>query len=608
MNEPFFDNITDEAERLRLWKLYHQYSRPTDAGYRIQVVRKLIILHGGSAHLPGMNECQKKVMEEFYVRNHNHQATALKIGIRASLVCDELERALSILENCGRKSEHSAIVPIKAARPVSQKTVMAKSGIGELHTYEARQSPPIVSVKTIPCHQRIFATTPYSMPASRATFWSAHDCEGSWRRKREMMRVYLTDADESTWQRLSEGELPIIRGLIMDGRDASSIAQECGVALHTINNLYRHAIDSLRIGDGYAPRYRKAPKRESQSHPHRHKSELRGEEMMVEYLSNRGSKRLRDDLVHEWTPLIHYVIKHRFFIEATRFDYEDYVSMGMIGLLEAIDSYDDSHESGANFKTHAMNRITYALHNGIKEELGMRNAMVRAEHVKIELRNINQAEQRGECDERMQRRKEKLLDKIDNLHQSIRPDSLDRPLRYRNDDIAVCLVDIIVDRQTTDDQAETDIQLETLAQHMSVLTEQESAILYYCYYEDLSLSDIGKRTGGMRNEAVQVAIDHALRKLKSALFGYGEDLSKTATYGLPRGGSCNCALERNTDAYVSAYALLTHNEQRAIECIELQGLTLQVAGNHIGVTRERVRQLLVRAHQKLARYLTKHRP
>jgi RNA polymerase sigma factor for flagellar operon FliA len=67
----------------------------------------------------------------------------------------------------------------------------------------------------------------------------------------------------------------------------------------------------------------------------------------------------RDQRITQYTPLVRYVISRLAIKLPNVLDYDDIMSFGTIGLIEAIDRYDDS--KGVKFETYAISRVRGAI-------------------------------------------------------------------------------------------------------------------------------------------------------------------------------------------------------------------------------------------------------
>src|SRR5688572_32464509 len=67
----------------------------------------------------------------------------------------------------------------------------------------------------------------------------------------------------------------------------------------------------------------------------------------------------RDATIRQYTPLVKYVVGRLAIGLPAILDYDDVMSYGTIGLIEAIDRYDDS--KGVKFETYAISRVRGAI-------------------------------------------------------------------------------------------------------------------------------------------------------------------------------------------------------------------------------------------------------
>lgn len=75
-----------------------------------------------------------------------------------------------------------------------------------------------------------------------------------------------------------------------------------------------------------------------------------------------GSK---DDFVRQYAPLVKRIAYHLMTRLPASVEVDDLIQAGLLGLLDAVDRYDDSH--GANFETYASQRIRGAMLDELRE-------------------------------------------------------------------------------------------------------------------------------------------------------------------------------------------------------------------------------------------------
>jgi len=77
-------------------------------------------------------------------------------------------------------------------------------------------------------------------------------------------------------------------------------------------------------------------------------------DLLTRFLTSRDPA-LREALILRYVPLVHYVVNRLGLSDELAPNHEDYVSQGLLGLIEAVDRYDPRH--GAQFSTYATLRI-----------------------------------------------------------------------------------------------------------------------------------------------------------------------------------------------------------------------------------------------------------
>lgn len=82
---------------------------------------------------------------------------------------------------------------------------------------------------------------------------------------------------------------------------------------------------------------------------------------------NNSSIEITNDFIKQWTPLVWRLAKqYRAIGDALRLDYEDLVQIGMVGLIEAAQTYDG--RNGSTFLTYAFGSVRYAILNALNAE------------------------------------------------------------------------------------------------------------------------------------------------------------------------------------------------------------------------------------------------
>ena len=224
-------------------------------------------------------------------------------------------------------------------------------------------------------------------------------------------------------------------------------------------------------------------------------------ELWAEY-SRTG--RGRDELVTRYLPLIKYVVGRMAVTPPTGLDYEDILSFGVFGLLDAVDKFDVS--KGYVFQTYAIPRIRGA----ILDELRKCDWFSRTGREKVQ--KYNRAlekvlRDRGEFRddwimEEMGVKPEEYYE-IQELASRGYITSLDdtSPLDDGEVPVEATLAD---DRETAVERLDDESEKQELTEALSELPEKERQMLSLYYYEGLTLKEIGAILGVSESRVSQI--------------------------------------------------------------------------------------------------------
>ena len=224
----------------------------------------------------------------------------------------------------------------------------------------------------------------------------------------------------------------------------------------------------------------------------------------------------RDDLVLKYLPLIKYVVGRMAVTPPQGLDYEDLLSFGVFGLLDAVDKFDPS--KGFVFQTYAIPRIRGA----ILDELRKCDWYSRSAREKVQKLNKTM--------ERILRDKGEIRDswimeemgidedeyyEIQDLASRGYITSLDdtTPLEDGDVPIEATLAD---DREGIEERIEEEDERQELAEALAQLPERERTMLSLYYYEGLNLKEIGRVLGVTESRVSQIH-GHALSMLRAIM-------------------------------------------------------------------------------------------
>ena len=231
---------------------------------------------------------------------------------------------------------------------------------------------------------------------------------------------------------------------------------------------------------------------------------------------------VKEEIVKKYIPLVKYIAS-RVIIGKTKYiEYEDLVSYGMIGLMDALNKFDES--KGMKFSTYASIRIKGSMIDELR-----RNSP-------ISKGSMDKLNRYNEAIERLQKKLNKepnLIQIADELNISLK--EVSEIENYINYISVISLEDLIFSSEDEvpligtikDDKSpspekhvEENEQLDYLAKAIELLNEKDRLVVTLYYYEELTLKEIGKILSVSESRVCQLhsrAIIHlkkAMTKLK----------------------------------------------------------------------------------------------
>lgn len=212
----------------------------------------------------------------------------------------------------------------------------------------------------------------------------------------------------------------------------------------------------------------------------------------------------RDELIQQYLPLIKYVVGRMAVTPPSGLDYEDILSFGVFGLIDAVEKFDPS--KGFVFQTYAIPRIRGA----ILDELRKCDWFSRTGREKVQ--KLNRAM------EKILRDKGELRDDLLINEMGVSEDeyyeiqelasrgyitSLDDTTPLDDGDVSIeaTLAD---DRESAAERLEEEAEKQQLAEALQELPERERQMLSLYYYEGLTLKEIGKVLGVSESRVSQI--------------------------------------------------------------------------------------------------------
>jgi RNA polymerase sigma factor for flagellar operon FliA len=215
----------------------------------------------------------------------------------------------------------------------------------------------------------------------------------------------------------------------------------------------------------------------------------------------------KEDLVEKYTPLIRSLAKQIRSRLSLTVDFEDLVSYGRLGLLEASERFD--YKVGVSFKTFAYYRIKGAIYDGLRKmQVITRRKDPRLKFEEASTKLLGSEATRGSSEVRKASLKEEIAE-IQGLVASL------VPIYFLASETLDQLKDP-ASEQKVEDQARLSKERAALKEALSKLSKNERALIESYYFRDLTLEDAAAQMGLSKSWASRLHA-RALTKLKDAM-------------------------------------------------------------------------------------------
>ncbi|AWK50960.1 FliA/WhiG family RNA polymerase sigma factor [Clostridium beijerinckii] len=201
----------------------------------------------------------------------------------------------------------------------------------------------------------------------------------------------------------------------------------------------------------------------------------------------------KEKIIKEYIPLVKYIASRVMFGKNKYMEYEDLVSYGLIGLMDAINKFDDT--KGMKFSSYASIRIKGSMIDELRKNRPIsKGAMDKLNKYNKAIDNLQMQLLKEPTNVEIAKYMEISLNEvaeIENYINYISMVSLENVIFSEDEDVN--LIGIIEDK--TSPSPETHLQdkeqLEILTQAISLLKEKDRIILNLYYYEGFTLKEIG---------------------------------------------------------------------------------------------------------------------
>ena len=223
-----------------------------------------------------------------------------------------------------------------------------------------------------------------------------------------------------------------------------------------------------------------------------------------DFVSKGRSGKERDLLITRYLPLIRFVAGRMAVTPPVGLDYEDILSFGVFGLIDAVDRFEPS--KGYVFQTFAIPRIRGAILDELRKcDWYSRTGREKVQKLNRAMEKVMQSE--GKLDDGLVRKEMGVTDEeyyeIQELASRGYITSLDdvTPLEDGEVSIEATIAD---DREGAPERLVYESDLEEVVESLKELPERERQMLSLYYYDGLTLKEIGKVLGVSESRVSQI--------------------------------------------------------------------------------------------------------
>lgn len=220
------------------------------------------------------------------------------------------------------------------------------------------------------------------------------------------------------------------------------------------------------------------------------------EDALWEELYKTHSTKIRDKFIRQYMPLVKYVAGKVVIGMPGNVEYDDLVSFGQFGLLDAINKYDCS--KGVKFKTYAVTRIRGAIFDELRQiDWVPRSVRQKSREIENAITALEARFGRTATDEEIA----KSLDmSVDDYHKTVMSVartsilSLNDVWHSSDDNENISIADTIEAPNSLNPDVITEREeiRQTIIKALNELPEKERMVIALYYHEDLTFKEIGQ--------------------------------------------------------------------------------------------------------------------
>ncbi|CEJ74565.1 RNA polymerase sigma factor for flagellar operon FliA [[Clostridium] sordellii] len=212
----------------------------------------------------------------------------------------------------------------------------------------------------------------------------------------------------------------------------------------------------------------------------------------------------KEELINQNMPIVKSIAS-KYYTNKIGMEYEDLVSYGVMGLLDASDKFDE--EKGVKFSTYASIRITSYIIDEIRKQSPVsRGCLSKVKSYKSCVEHLQHKYLRQPTIDEISDYMEISSNEVHKIKKStlnLSTSSLDNIVLDSENDLK--LIDIIKDESINiEDSVEKDELIQTVTKALDMLNERDRLVLSLYYYEELTLKEIGAVLGVSESRVSQL--------------------------------------------------------------------------------------------------------
>lgn len=231
---------------------------------------------------------------------------------------------------------------------------------------------------------------------------------------------------------------------------------------------------------------------------------------------------LREEIILRFAPLTHYVLARLGYTPPSKADYDDLISQGLLGLIDAVDHYDPSR--GVRFSTYATIRIRSRILDSLRAmDWLSRNARRRARQVQSAIFNLQSTLGRPPEEEEIAAHLGISLAELREALMQADQVILSLETESQEGEPGLSLRDILSDDHAVDpleEVSEAEL-LERLKQALAELPERERLLISLYYHNELTMKEIGALLNVSESRVCQMHAK-AILSLRAGLLSYAK--------------------------------------------------------------------------------------